>query len=47
MEYIRIWKEVDITSVKDHIIIVDDMSGYCPNCKKIGIALKDLKKCPA
>jgi hypothetical protein len=47
MEYMRIWSEVDIKDVENHIIIVDDKFGHCPGCKKIGIELKDLNKCPS
>ncbi len=47
MEYIRIWKEMDIKEIQDHIIMVDDMLGFCPGCKKIGIDLKDLTDCPS
>ena len=47
MEYIRIWTEVDMKDIEDHIIMVDDKFGHCPQCKKIGIELKDLKKCPS
>jgi len=47
MEYLRIWTEKDITEIQEHIIIVDDMLGFCPNCKKIGIELKELKTCPS
>jgi uncharacterized Zn finger protein (UPF0148 family) len=47
MEYMRIWNEVDVKDIESHIIIVDDKFGHCPGCKKIGIELKDLKKCPS
>jgi hypothetical protein len=47
MEYLRIWTEVDLKDIEDHIIIVDDKYGHCPACKKIGIELKELKKCPS
>jgi uncharacterized protein with PIN domain len=46
MEYMRVWTEVDIDEVKEHIVMVDDKFGHCPNCKKIGIPLKDLHQCP-
>lgn len=46
MEYLRIWKEIDIEDVKNHIIMVEDKFGHCPGCKQIGIELKELKKCP-
>ncbi len=47
MEYLRVWKELDIQEVKDHIIMVDDKFGHCPGCKAIGIELKNLKNCPS
>ncbi len=47
MDYIRIWTEVDIKDIQEHIIMVDDKFGHCHKCKKIGIELKDLKQCPS
>jgi hypothetical protein len=47
MEYMRIWTEVDLTDIEEHIVMVDDKYGHCPGCKKIGIELKDLTKCPS
>lgn len=47
MEYMRVWQEVDLKDIEDHIIIVEDKYGHCPGCKKIGIELKDLTKCPS
>ena len=46
MEYIRIWTEVDIKEIQDHIIIVDDKFGFCPGCREIGIDIMNIKKCP-
>lgn len=46
MEYIRIWTELDIKSIEDHIVVVDDKFGFCPGCKEIGIKLDGLKVCP-
>ncbi|MDY6933507.1 MAG: hypothetical protein SVZ03_04695 [Spirochaetota bacterium] len=46
MEFLRIWSEVDIKDIEDKILIVDDMFGYCPGCKEIGIKLTDIKQCP-
>ncbi len=46
MEYMRIWKEVDMQDVKDHIIMVDDQRGFCPGCKQLNIDIKTAKKCP-
>lgn len=46
MEFMRIWTEVDVEDVQKHIIMVEDKFGHCPGCRQIGIALKELKKCP-
>ena len=47
MEHVRIWHEVDIAEIKEHIVMVDDKYAHCPNCKKIGLEIKGLKKCPS
>lgn len=47
MEYLRIWKEVSLDEIRDHIILVDDTLGRCPGCSTIGIPLKDLENCPS
>lgn len=47
MEYLRIWSEADISEIQDKIIMVDDKYGFCPNCKKIGIQIADIKSCPS
>jgi hypothetical protein len=47
MNYIRIWTEIDLQEIEDHIIMVDDILGFCPGCKKIGIELTNLTNCPS
>ena len=47
MGHVRIWHEVDIAEIKEHIVMVDDKYAHCPNCKKIGLEIKELKKCPS
>jgi uncharacterized Zn finger protein (UPF0148 family) len=47
MDLIRIWKEVDIKEIEDHLIIVDDLHGFCPSCKKTGIKYGEMKQCPS
>ncbi len=46
MDYIRVWTEMDIKDVQEHIIMVEDKFGHCPGCKEIGIKLTDLGQCP-
>ena len=47
MDMIRIWKEVDIKEIQSHLVLLDDIQGYCPSCKKTGIKYDSLKKCPS
>ncbi len=46
MGFIRIWNEIEIKEIADHIIMVDDQFGFCPGCNEFGIKLANLKKCP-
>lgn len=46
MEYLRVWTELEVSDVQEHIIMVEDKYGHCPGCKTIGIELKSLQKCP-
>ena len=46
MDHIRVWTELSVEDVQQHIIMVEDRFGHCPGCKKIGIELKELSKCP-
>ncbi len=43
--YIRIWQEADIDFIKQHLVIIGDITGDCANCKQIGIEFKTAKTC--
>ena len=45
MDLIRVWKEIDINDIDSHIIITDDLHGFCPGCKTTGIKYSDMHKC--
>jgi ribosomal protein L37AE/L43A len=47
MDLIRIWQECDLSDIENHIVIVDDIQGFCPSCKKTGIKYEDFAKCPS
>lgn len=47
MDLIRIWQECDLADIEAHIIIVDDIQGFCPSCKKTGIKYEDFRTCPS
>lgn len=42
----RIWAEVNIEDISAHLAVCDDKYAYCPGCKKLGISLENLSKCP-
>jgi len=46
MDHIRVWSEVDLAEIQNHIITVDDKFGFCPGCREMGIKLEGLKTCP-
>ena len=46
MAFIRIWSEADTQKIQESILVVDDITGYCPGCKELGIKLDNLKNCP-
>lgn len=46
MDLLRIWQEADIKDVQEHILMADDLFGFCPGCKTPGLKLQDLHKCP-
>lgn len=37
MELIRVWKNIPVGDIDSHLLIVDDLSGFCQNCKTPGI----------
>jgi hypothetical protein len=47
MDFIRIWKEIDVDEIEKYLVIVDDIQGFCPSCKKAGIKYEDLAACPS
>ncbi|MCB1138628.1 MAG: hypothetical protein KDK23_07725 [Leptospiraceae bacterium] len=39
---IRVWQDLDLDSVKAHLLLIDDLYGTCAACKQIGLNyLKD------
>jgi len=45
-KFIRIYQELDISEIKDHMLIYGDLSGNCSKCKALDIKL-DAAKCPS
>lgn len=39
---VRVWQELDLDTVKKHLLLIDDLYGTCAACKQIGLNyLKD------
>jgi predicted amidophosphoribosyltransferase len=47
MDMIRIWKEIDPSQIEGKLVLLDDIQGFCPSCKKTGIPYDALKACPS
>ena len=46
MEMIRVWTQADISEIEGSVLIVDDLFGFCPGCKEMGLKLEGLASCP-
>jgi len=44
-KFIRVYKKLDIKTVKKHLLIYGDLSANCANCKEIDIKL-NMPHCP-
>jgi len=44
--YIRVWRQEDVALIKQHLLVVGDVSGDCANCKHIGIDYRTSQTCP-
>ena len=47
MDQIRVWMECNIEEIDAHLVVIDDIQGVCPACKKTGIPHNTLLKCPS
>ncbi len=47
MNYIRVWKDLDIDEIKKHLLLIDDLYGTCANCKQLGLKFTNDKICPS
>ncbi|MCK5581039.1 MAG: hypothetical protein KAJ18_07170 [Candidatus Omnitrophica bacterium] len=44
-KFIRIYKNLDIYNIKEHLLIYGDLSGQCAHCQEMEIEL-DARQCP-
>ena len=45
-EFLRTYREYDIEEVKNHLLIMGDLSGDCAACRELGIDSYTAKTCP-
>ena len=44
-KFIRIYKEIDINDIKEHLLVYGDLSASCSHCQAVDIKL-DAAQCP-
>lgn len=45
-EFIRVWKELELNDVSEHLLIVGVTVGDCSKCRALGIEYSTAKACP-
>ncbi len=43
---IRVWTNLDISEVRQHLMLIEDLYGSCGNCKQLGLNYLKDKTCP-
>lgn len=44
--YIRIWQACDVEGIKQHLLIVGDLTADCAACRELGINYQSARNCP-
>jgi hypothetical protein len=44
-QFIRIYKKLDVSTIKQHLLIYGDLSAQCANCQEMDLKLND-PTCP-
>jgi len=44
--YLRTFRAFQLDEVKNHLIVIGDLSGNCASCNRLGINAYDAKTCP-
>jgi len=45
-EYLRSFRQFDITEVQAHLLIMGDLTGDCASCRALGIKVYEAATCP-
>ncbi|MFZ5800421.1 MAG: hypothetical protein ACOY3D_03460 [Candidatus Omnitrophota bacterium] len=44
-QIIRVWKELDVEDIQDHLLVLGELSGSCNKCSEVGLK-ECLNACP-
>ena len=44
--YIRVWQPCDIEGIKQHLLVVGELTADCAACRELGIHYQQTKDCP-
>ena len=44
--FIRVWQELETEDIKQHLLVVGQVSGTCQSCNELGIDYSSAKSCP-
>lgn len=44
-DFLRIWMKLNLEEVKNHLLVIGELSGECFSCHKVGIKNEE-KECP-
>ncbi len=42
---VRVWQQLDLNTLKQHLLLIDDLYGTCAACKQIGLNYLKDKSC--
>jgi hypothetical protein len=45
MKFLRVWQELNLEDIKQHLLVIGELSAECFNCHELGIDIKS-RSCP-
>jgi len=45
-QLIRVWQPANIENIKEHLLIVGDLTADCAKCRELGIKYAEATQCP-
>ena len=44
-DFLRVWEKLNLEEIKNHLLVIGELSGECFSCHKVGIKIEE-KRCP-